>query len=216
MSMAFQPDRLTLTGIVVLAISLGYFVKFSKRRYREWYRVQHPGSYKQEYGRYYGRYALSGFGIFAGLVLLLLGMHLATWIPMTPSTKVAEVDARRDGGKMELSIASGRNAPRTLTLDGNHWILRSEILAFHPKLGLLGLGRYCRVRFVDGLARPEDRIQGAHASREEFATRSLVYSGFRWVGRYLGPLVRTREEVSPAKPPAGHEAIWVLEGGSAG
>lgn len=213
--MLFRPDRLTVTGIVLLLISLLYLVKYSKRRYREWYRVRHPGSYKQEYGRYYGRYALSAAGVVVGLKLVLLGMHLATWLPMTAATKVAAVESRPAGGKMELTV-SGAGAPRTVSLEGKVWVVRSEVLAFHSRLGILGLGRYCRPRFVDGLGRAEDRIKGVYTSREELAPRSLVFAWFRWLDPYLGGIVRTREEVSPAKPPSGREEIWVVEGGSAG
>lgn len=215
--MLFRPDRLTLTGVAILLISLAYLVKFSKRRYREWYRVRHPGSYKQEYGRYYGRYFLSALGTFFGIVLIVLGAHLATWLPMVAATKVAIVESRQSDGKMQLAVSgTGTGGDRTLSLQGKHWVVRSEVLAFHEKLAILGLGRYCRARYADGLVAPGDRIKGSYASREELAPSSPIYALFSIVSPYLAPVIRTREEVSPAKPPSGKEEVWVIEGGSAG
>ena len=209
-------DRPVVIALVLTIICAAFFGKYLRRAFRDWYRKRHPGSYKEQYGRFGGRFFTSAVGLVLSLLLLALGSHLSTdWLVFDQSMMLGKVTAAPKGGGMELTVELEGLPSQTVQVEGNYWVVRWEVLQFNPRLRLLGLRNYSRIRTVDGIARPEDRIVGAAETRQELAPQSFLFAMLQKVP-YTDWIATVSNEVSPAKKPRGEVEVWTIPGGSAG
>ena len=200
--------KLTVLASALLVFTLLWFGHYLARRRRK-----RRGSFDPvPFG---GRFALSGIAVVLSLLLPLFSVAVSSWHAFDASVLAGRVKASREGQVMNLDLTLDGVPPQIVKLKGRYWVVRFELLAFNPRLRLLGLRNYYRIRYVDGLESRGDRIAVRHLSRKELADDAILYLLLNKIP-FLDRIAVARLGASSLKEAKGVSEIWITSSGSAG